>query len=382
LGPLHGIKIVELAGIGPSPMAAMLLADLGATVIRIDRHEPSALGIERPLKYNLLLRNRRSIAVDLKSTQGRDLVLRLVEEADGLIEGFRPGVTERLGLGPKACLQRNERLVYGRMTGWGQTGPLSQVAGHDLNYIALTGVLDMIGREGQPPTPPLNLVGDFGGGGVYLALGMLAAIIEARQSGRGQVVDAAIVDGASSLATSLFGLHAAGMLNGGRGKNILDSGAYFYEVYQCADGKWISIAPIEEKFHDKLLELIEVDRASLGDQMDRGNWEAAKALLAKRFKTKTRDEWSALLSHADVCFAPVLSIDEAAAHPHVQARETFVEVDGVTQPAPAPRFSRTVPDKPRAPEPVSAEGSYAALAEWLGREEVDQWQHALAGRKT
>jgi alpha-methylacyl-CoA racemase len=382
LGPLHGVKIVELAGIGPSPMAAMLLADLGATVIRIDRHEPSALGIERPLKYNLLLRNRRSIAVDLKSTQGRDLVLRLVEEADGLMEGFRPGVTERLGLGPDVCLQRNARLVYGRMTGWGQTGPLSQVAGHDLNYIALTGVLDMIGREGQPATPPLNLVGDFGGGGVYLALGMLAAIIEARQSGRGQVVDAAIVDGASSLATSLFGLHAAGILNGGRGTNILDSGAYFYEVYQCADGKWISIAPIEEKFHDKLLDLIEVDRGSLGDQMDRGNWKKAKAVLAERFKTKTRDEWCALLSHADVCFAPVLSIDEAAAHPHLQARETFVEVDGVTQPAPAPRFSRTVPEKPRAPEAISAEGTYAALAEWLGPEELDRWRGVLGDRKT
>lgn len=379
MGPLKGIKIIELAGIGPGPMAAMLLADLGATVLRIDRPEPAALGIERPLKYNLLLRNRHSIAIDLKTDAGRDLVLRLVEDADGLIEGFRPGVTERLGLGPDACLQRNQRLVYGRMTGWGQTGPLAQVAGHDLNYIALTGLLDAIGREGQPPTPPLNVVGDFGGGALYLALGMLAAVIEARQSGQGQVVDAAIVDGTASLATGLFGLHAAGLWNSARGSNLLDSGAYFYDVYQCSDGKWLSVAPLEQKFHDKLLALIGVEKGALGGQMERDGWKQAKSVLAERFRTRTRDEWCELLGQADVCVAPVLSLDEAALHPHLQERQTLIDIDGVMQPAPAPRFSRTIPDRPRPPEPVSPGGTAEALAGWLRPDELEQWRDALAG---
>jgi crotonobetainyl-CoA:carnitine CoA-transferase CaiB-like acyl-CoA transferase len=358
-------------------MAAMLLADLGATVLRVDRPVPAGLGVERPLRFNLILRNRQNIAIDLKSEGGRDLVLRLLEQADGLIEGFRPGVMERLGLGPDACLQRNPSLVYGRMTGWGQDGPLAQSAGHDLNYIALTGVLDWIGREGTPPTPPLNMVGDYGGGGLYLALGMLAALLEARTSGHGQVVDAAIVDGTASLATSLFGMHAAGML-GERGTNILDSGAPFYEVYQCADNKWISIAPIEQKFYDELLKRLDIDPAALGKQGERADWRHAKQVFAEKFKfrTRTRDEWCALLEGSDACFAPVLTADEAPRHPHLAARGTFVEVEGVMQPAPAPRFSRNQCASPQPPAQASQESSIAALQEWLG-EEAQQWRGEL-----
>jgi len=374
LGPLHGVKIVELAGIGPGPMAAMLLADLGATVLRIDRPNAPGLGLNRPLQYNLTLRNRASIELDLKEPAARDLVLRLVQQADGLIEGFRPGVTERMGVGPDDCLARNPKLVYGRMTGWGQDGPLSQVAGHDLNYIGLTGVLDSIGRAGQPPTPPLNLVGDFGGGSLYLVLGMLAGIIEARQSGKGQVVDAAIVDGAASLAVSLFGLRAAGLWQGGRGENLLDSGAYFYDVYQCADGKWVSVAPIEKRFHDRLLDLLEIDPALKDAQKDSREWQRARAALADKIKTRTSVEWTALLGHEDVCFAPVHTMEEAAQDPHLQARGTLIDVEGVLQPAPAPRFSRTAAAPPRAPLPVTPENSEEALSAWLSPEELNQWR--------
>ncbi|EFV86239.1 CaiB/BaiF CoA-transferase family protein [Achromobacter sp. SIMBA_011] len=378
MGPLKGIKIIELAGIGPCPMAAMLLADMGATVLRIDRPDPSSLGIARPLKFNLLLRNRKAIALDLKSAAARDLVLRLVEGADAFIEGFRPGVMERLGLGPESCLARNPRLVYGRMTGWGQTGPLAQVAGHDLNYIGLTGVLHAIGREGQPPTPPLNLVGDFGGGALYLALGVLAAIVEAARSGKGQVVDAAIVDGTASLATSLFGLHAAGLWNNERGDNMLDSGAYFYDVYECADGKWVSVAPLERKFHDRLLELMGLDRESLGIQAGREGWPLARSIFAKAFKMKTQDQWCELLGTTDVCVAPVLSLDEVAQHPHIRQREVLIEVDGVQQPAPAPRFSRTPPKKPTPPEAACASTMEAALSGWLSPAEFTEWRGQLA----
>ncbi|AOB28834.1 CaiB/BaiF CoA transferase family protein [Bordetella bronchiseptica] len=379
MGPLRDVKIIELAGIGPCPMAAMLLADLGATVLRIDRPEPASLGIERPLKFNLLLRNRKAIALDLKQPAARDFVLRLVEGSDALLEGFRPGVTERLGLGPQDCLQRNPRLVYGRMTGWGQTGPLAQVAGHDLNYIGLTGVLHAIGRAGQPPTPPLNVVGDFGGGALYLALGVLAGIIEARQSGRGQVVDAAIVDGAASLATALFGLQAAGLWNSERGANLLDSGAYFYDVYECADGRWVSVAPLERKFHDKLLELMEIDREWLGRQADREGWPRARAILAERFKARTQAQWCELLGTADVCVAPVLPLDQVAGHPHIREREVLVDIDGVMQPAPAPRFSRTVPARPTPPEAAGPATDAAALAPWLAPAEQAQWRERLAG---
>jgi crotonobetainyl-CoA:carnitine CoA-transferase CaiB-like acyl-CoA transferase len=295
MGPLKGTKIVELAGIGPGPLCAMLLADLGATVLRIDRKHPVELGSPRPLAYNLLLRNRRALALDLKQPAAVELVLRLVTGADALIEGFRPGVTERLGLGPDVCLQRNPRLIYGRVTGWGQDGPLAQAAGHDLNYIALTGALHAIGRKGQPPTPPLNLLGDYAGGSLYLALGILAAMLEARSSGKGQVVDAAMVDGAASLMTSAFGLYAGGLMSLERGTNATDTGAYYYDVYECADGEWISVAAIEGRFHDELLRRIGVAPEEIGDQRDRANWERARATFARVFRTRTRQQWCELL---------------------------------------------------------------------------------------
>lgn len=365
MGPLAGIKVIELAGIGPGPMCAMLLADLGATVLRIDRQQPVEQGNPRPLKYNLLLRNRGSIALDLKKPEAIELVLRLVTRADALMEGFRPGVTERLGLGPAVCLERNPRLVYGRMTGWGQTGPLASAAGHDINYIALTGALNAIGRRGQPPVPPLNLLGDYAGGSLYLAFGMLAGIIDARSSGKGQVVDAAIVDGTASLMTSAFGLHAGGLVSLERGTNANDSGAYFYDVYECADGRWVSVAPLEGKFHSELLRLLEIDPRDIGPHRDRANWAKGREMFARRFKTRTRAEWCALLEGTDACFAPVLGMDEAPGHPHFKARATFVEVDGVVQPAPAPRFSRTVPDRPKPPREINRDSTDAALAAWL-----------------
>lgn len=369
-GPLAGFKVVELAGIGPGPMCAMLLADLGATVIRVDRKEPVKLGIERPLQYNTLLRNRYAIAVDLKSPMGVETVLKLVEQADALIEGFRPGVTERLGLGPDECLSRNPQLVYGRMTGWGQTGPMAQYAGHDLNYLALTGVLDAIGREGQPPTIPLNLLGDYAGGSLYLALGILAGVLEARQSGKGQVIDAAIVDGAAHLATTFFGMLAAGIWKEGRGTNITDSGSPFYDCYACKDGKFISIGPIESKFYDQLLRLMDIDPVSLGAQMDRNAWPKAKQIIAERFLSRSRDEWVGVLEASDACAAGVLSFTEAAEHPHLKARGTFVKVNGVVQPSPAPRFSRSVPSTPTAPKPITPENTNAALAAWFSASEI------------
>lgn len=373
-GPLAGIRVVELAGVGPGPMCAMLLADLGATVLRIDRKQPAELGIKRPLKYDLLLRNRLSIALDLKNPAAVEATLGLIEQADALIEGFRPGVTERLGLGPDVCLRRNPRLIYGRMTGWGQTGPLSSTAGHDLGYIAITGVLNAIGRQGAPPSIPLNLVGDYAGGSLYLALGLLAGIIEARSSGKGQVVDAAIVDGTASLATTFFGMHAAGMLTPERGQNVMDSGSHFYDVYECADGKWLSVAPLEAKFYVLLLEQLGIEAGQLGKQMDRESWPRAKALLADKFRTRMRDEWTHLLCDSDACVAPVLSWDEAPGHSHLAARHTFVEVDGITQPAPAPRFSRTETATPTPPAPVTAENTDAALAHWLSAAQLADWR--------
>ncbi len=370
MGPLHGIKVVELAGIGPSPMACMLLADLGADVVRIDRTEAADLGVQRPAKYNLMLRNRRLVALDLKRPEAVAQVLDLVEQADVLVEGFRPGVTERLGLGPDVCLARNPRLVYGRMTGWGQDGPLAQAAGHDLNYVALTGVINAIGRAGQPPSIPLMLAGDMGGGALYLALGVLAALLEARTSGRGQVVDAAIVDGAASLATAVWGLHAAGLWENRRGSNVLDSGAPYYDVYECSDGEWISIGPIEARFYAQLLQKLELDPAQLGEQNDRASWPRAKVQIAQRFRTRSRDQWCALLEGTDVCFAPVLSFAEAPEHVHLKARGTFVEVDGVVQPAPAPRFGRTVPPLPRAPRERPDTDPAALLAEWKDKGET------------
>ena len=349
-------------------MCAMLLADLGATVLRVDRAQPVDLGSPRPLKYNVLLRNRHALALDLKKPAAVNLVLDLVERADALIEGFRPGVTERLGLGPRECHARNPRLTYGRMTGWGQTGTLAAAAGHDLNYIALTGALHAIGRAGGPPVPPLNMLGDYAGGSLYLALGLLAGIIEAKRSGKGQVVDAAIVDGAASLMSAAFGLFAGGLFNLERGTNMLDSGAYFYEVYQCSDGEWVSVAAIEGRFHAELLRVLEIDPAAVGAQRERANWPKARELFAAKFRTRTRDEWCALLEGTDACFAPVLSLAEAPAHPHHAARGTFVTVDDIVQPAPAPRFSRTVPSHPTPPEKPDPR---AALAGWMTAAEID-----------
>jgi alpha-methylacyl-CoA racemase len=366
MGPLKGVKVIELAGIGPGPMCAMLLADLGATVLRIDRPAAEELGVNRPLKYNLLLRSRETLSVDLKQKAGRELVLRLVEKADVLTEGFRPGVTERLGLGPFDCFERNGRLVYGRMTGWGQEGPLSQAAGHDLNYLSLAGALHAIGPRDGAPIPPLNLVADFGGGALYLAFGIVAALFESRQSGQGQVVDATMLDGVASLITAFTGMLAAGVTDTNRGTNVLDGGAYFYQVYECADGEYVSLAPIEGKFHAELLQRLGLEAAEFA-QWDRAGWLAARHRIASVFRTKPRAEWCALLEGTDVCFAPVLSLPEAVAHPHNVARGTFVDVAGVKQSGPAPRFSRTVPDTPTAPRPPNPD---AALAGWLDAQEI------------
>src|SRR5579872_5841841 len=364
MGPLEGVRIIEFAGIGPAPMAAMMLAEMGATVLRIDRVTDSGLGIPLATRFETLKRSRHIIRLDLKRADAIALTLRLIEQSDALIEGFRPKVMERLGLGPDICLARNPRLVFGRVTGWGQDGPLAHAAGHDLNYIALTGALHAIGRAGGPPTPPLNLVGDFGGGALYLVVGVLAAIIEAKRSGLGQVVDAAMVDGASSLMTSIYGGKASGRLSGPRGTNITDSGAYFYEVYECADGRYVSVAAIEAKFHAELLRLLEIDPETMPPQMDRDRWPEAKARLAARFRTRTRDEWCSLLEGTDACFAPVLSMDEAPQHPHNRARAAFVTLAGVEQPAPAPRFSRTASATPTSPELGGAVDMRAVLAEW------------------
>jgi len=323
------------------------------------------------LSHDLLLRNRYSIEVDLKRPESISLVLDLVGKADALIEGFRPGVMERLGLGPDICLGRNPRLVYGRMTGWGQTGPLAHAAGHDINYVAVTGVLAAIGRRNQLPSVPLNLVGDFGGGSMYLAMGILAALLEARSSGKGQVVDAAIVDGTASLATLQYGMHGAGVQSEVRGDNVLDTGAHFYDVYECADGKLISIGPIEGRFYAELLRLLEIDAATIGPHLDRASWQTGHEVIAGKFMKHTRKHWCELLEGTDVCFAPVLTWSEAPNHPHLEARGTFVEVAGVTQPAPAPRFSRTVSARPTPPQPVTRENTAKALSAWLDTDEIE-----------
>jgi len=362
-GPLAGLRVVEMAGIGPAPMAAMLLADLGATVIRIERQAPTGLGVPRPPKFNLLNRNRHSASFDLKSKEGIDATLELIEQADALIEGFRPGTMERLGLGPDVCLARNPKLVYGRMTGWGQEGPLAKIAGHDMNYLGLTGALAAIGRKDQLPSPPLNLVADYGGGALYLAFGVVSAILSARQTGEGQVVDTAMVDGAASLMLSAYGLHAAGLYSDKRGDNILDSGAPWYDVYECADGGLLAVAPIEQKFRDEFYQILGIDRANLGDDDDKANWPAVREVLTAKIREKTRAEWEKAFEGSDACVSPVLDMAEAPTHPHIAARGTFIEIDGVSQPGPAPRFSRTVPAKPTGPELPGA-GTEAALAEW------------------
>jgi alpha-methylacyl-CoA racemase len=344
MGPLAGITVVEIAGIGPGPFCAMMLADMGAEVIRVDRAENVSGGDPANPPADLNNRGRRSIGVDLKNPDGVAVVLDLVEQADALIEGFRPGVAERLGIGPEDCLARNPRIVYGRMTGWGQDGPLAGAAGHDINYIALAGALEPIGRRGEAPMPPLNLIGDYGGGGMLLAFGVVCGVLEAQRSGQGQVVDAAMVDGAAVLMTMTHALRAMGVWNDERGTNLLDTGAHFYNVYEAADGKYVAIGSIEPQFYAELLRLTGLEGEELPWQHDRQEWPALKDRLAAIFKTKTRDEWRELMEGTDVCFAPVLSIPEAIEHPHNVDRGTFVEVAGIRQPGPAPRFSRTAPE--------------------------------------
>jgi alpha-methylacyl-CoA racemase len=351
-GPLHGIRVVELVGIGPGPFAAMMLADLGAEVIRVDRAGSVRPGREAS-PYDVMGRSRQSIGVDLKSPEGVEVVLRLVESADVLTEGFRPGVTERLGVGPDVCLARNPKLVYGRMTGWGQEGPYARSAGHDINYISLSGSLSLIGRAGERPVPPVNFLGDFGGGGMLLALGVVAAVVEAQRSGQGQVVDAAMVDGAALVAAMAWGVVGSGSW-GPRGTNLLDTGAWYYDVYECADGKYVSLGSLEPQFYAQMLELtgLEADidgRGPLPDPTDKATWPAMKDRMAALMGTKTRDEWCAIMEGTDVCFAPVLEVAEASKHPHNQHRGTFVDVAGVVQPGPAPRFSRTVAETPTPP---------------------------------
>ena len=341
MGPLAGIRIIEMAGIGPGPFCGMLLADMGADVIRVDRLAPSGLGVEIPVRYDLFNRNKRSLAVDLKSPEGVATVLRLAKEADILIEGFRPGVMEKLGLGPDVCLAANPRLVYGRMTGWGQDGPLARAAGHDINYIALTGALAAIGPAGGAPVPPLNLLGDFGGGSMYLAMGVLAAHIEALRSGKGQVVDAAIVDGTAGLLTMFHAFRLMGAFQTRRGANLLDGGAPFYGVYETGDGRHVAIGALEPKFYAELIEKLGLAGEELPQQYDTKGWPRLKARFEEVFRTRTRDEWCAILEGTDACFAPVLDLDEAKAHPHMAARKIHPSVDGVVNTAPAPRFSRT-----------------------------------------
>ena len=343
-GPLQGVRVLELAGIGPGPFAAMMLSDMGAEVVRVDRAASVSGGDPATPPVDVLNRGRRSIGVDLKNPDGVEAVLRLVESADALLEGFRPGVTERLGLGPDVCLARNPRLVYGRITGWGQSGPYAQASGHDINYIALAGALEAVGRAGQPPTPPLNLVGDFGGGGMLLAYGVVCGLLETGRSGQGQVVDAAMVDGAAVLMTMFYGMKQLGHWQPERGTNLLDTGSHFYDVYECADGTYISVGSIEPQFYAELLRLSGLgEQEDLPPQMDRTQWPAMKERVAAIFRSRTRDEWCAVMDGSDVCFAPVLSLDEAHLHPQNVERATFTERNGVLQPSPAPRFSRTEP---------------------------------------
>jgi alpha-methylacyl-CoA racemase len=379
-GPLSGIKIIELAGIGPAPYACMLLADAGAQILRLERAQPGAVERAEDARaagatphWDLVNRSRPSVGIDLKNPDAVELVLELVEQADGLIEGFRPGVAERLGVGPDACAARNPRLVYGRMTGWGQAGPMANMAGHDIDYIAIGGALWSFGRAGEAPVPPLNMVGDFGGGGMLLAFGMVAALLEAARSGEGQVVDAAMVDGSASLMTMIHAFHLGGLWNEERGTNMLDTGAPYYEVYETADGKWMAVGGIEAQFYAALLDGLGLtDDATWPPQMARDQWPAMKERMASIFKSKTRDEWTAVFDGTDACVVPVLSAWEAHTHPHNVARSTFIPVegfDGVVQPAPAPRFSRT-PSSVSRPQSMPGADTVSGLVEWGVSEDV------------
>jgi alpha-methylacyl-CoA racemase len=362
-GPLEGVRIIELAGLGPAPFAGMMLADAGADIIRVDRADRATYPPREDPHVDLMNRGRRSVAVDLKHPDGVALVLRLVEQADGLMEGFRPGVAERLGLGPEECLAQNPKLVYGRMTGYGQDGPMAPAAGHDIDYIALSGALEAIGRAGERPVPPLNLVGDFGGGGMLLAFGMVSAILGARSTGVGQVIDAAMVDGAAALMTMTYTLRSAGVWGDVRGTNLLDTGAHFYEVYETADGRYMAVGAIEPQFYAELIRLLGLENDDLPGQMDSAAWPAMKDRFASIFATRTRDEWEAVFAGSDACVAPVLSPAEAPDHPHNKLRNTFTEVAGVVQPAPAPRFLGT-PGSIRRPPPNPGQHADEALAEW------------------
>jgi len=366
MGPLSGVKLIEVAGIGPGPFAAMMLADMGADVIRVDRSAQVRGGDPALPPGDSLNRGRRSIGLDLKSPDGVETLLRLCERADGLIEGFRPGVAERLGFGPDVALARNPQLVFGRMTGWGQEGPYALTAGHDINYIALAGVLDTFRRDGGQPTPPINLVGDFGGGGMLLAFGMVCGLLSAKNGGTGQVVDAAMVDGSATLMSMIWAFKGMGIWDSDRpGTNLLDTGTHFYDTYECADGKWVSIGSIEPQFYAELLRYTGLEGEDLPGQMDKTNWGAMKERLAAIFRTRTRDEWSAVMEGSDVCFAPVLSMDEAPKHPHNVQRGTFVELNGVVQPAPAPRFSAT-PGEVQRPPAHAGQHTDEILGDWLG----------------
>lgn len=371
-GPLSGLKVLEFAGIGPGPFCGMLLSDLGADVVRIDRK-----GVGRGSPTDVTARGRRSVALDLKSPAAVEACLKLMDGADAVFEGFRPGVMERLGLGPEVALARNPRLVYGRMTGWGQSGPYAKAAGHDINYIAISGALSAMGTADKP-VPPLNLVGDFGGGALYLAFGLLAGVIHARATGQGQVIDCAMSDGAASLMAMFYGMKAAGIWKGERRANLLDGGAYFYDTYRCADGKWVAVGSLEPQFYALLLEKTGVNDPDFNQQMDRDAWPAKHAKLVQVFAAKTRDEWRAIMDATDVCFAPVLDLEEAPRHEHNLARETFVEVAGVIQPGPAPRFSAT-PGQVAGPPPAIGAHNDKALADWgFSTEEVAKLEDAGA----
>jgi alpha-methylacyl-CoA racemase len=365
MGPLQGVRVIELASLAPAPFACMMLADLGADVIRVDR--PAGAGGEATI--DPLCRSRRSIGLNLKDPGGVDVLLRLVDTADVFIEGFRPGVTERLGFGPDICLERNPGLIYGRMTGWGQEGPMAQMAGHDINYIAIAGALDPVGRAGERPLPPLNLVGDFGGGGMLLAVGVLAALYERSRSGQGQVVDAAMVDGAALLTSFIHGMRGQGLWQDARGTNLLDSGAPFYDTYETADGLFMSVGALEPQFYAALLRGLGLEDEDLPGQLDRDRWPETRARFTEVFKRRTRDEWTEIFDGTDACVAPVLGLGEAPAHPHATARTGFVDVGGLTQPAPAPRFSRTAAAAP-APPVRAGEHTDVALAE-LGLSEPE-----------
>lgn len=374
MGPLTGIRVVEMAGIGPGPFTAMMLSDMGAEVIRIDRASQKGMGH----RANVLNRGRKSIALDLKNSKGMETALRLIGQADVVIEGFRPGVMERLGLGPDVCLEKNPRLVFGRMTGWGQSGPLSQAAGHDINYISIGGALGAMGYADRPPAPPLNLVGDFGGGALYLVAGILAALVERGQSGKGQVVDAAMTDGTANLLTPFYGLMAMGMWTTDRFSNRLDGGAFYYGSYECSDGKYISIGSLEPQFYALLLEKTGIEDPSFKEQLDEDSWPRKREILVEVFKQKTRQQWCEIMEGTDVCFAPVLNLAEAPDHPHNKARNTFVEFEGITQPAPAPRFSRTQGEIQRSAA-MAGEHTEEVLREWgYTPEEIEELKAANA----